>query len=181
MRGIVCLQCVLVQCTSCLIRVECHLQKTYTDTHTQLQPSMLATLDPATKGSIRGLLYKCGQEHLTLFNDSNAIFSVTKLTWKHQGYRQKPSTSLFCLNLFIYIFIYIDRENESFIYIYVYIYIVMSGCIYNSRYINIYFKKSKELNMMEIVHNGNLKLWHVCSLFSTDTCNISCWSILYYE
>lgn len=80
MRGIVCLQCVLVQCTSCLIRVECHLQKTYTDTHTQLQPSMLATLDPATKGSIRGLLYKCGQEHLTLFNDSNAIFSVTKLT-----------------------------------------------------------------------------------------------------
>lgn len=32
-RGIVCIQYVLVQCMNCVIRMECHLQRTYADTY----------------------------------------------------------------------------------------------------------------------------------------------------
>lgn len=35
------------------------------------------------------------------------------------------------------------------------------------------FPETKQLNAMEILHNGNLKLWHVCSLFTTETCKDS--------
>lgn len=35
------------------------------------------------------------------------------------------------------------------------------------------FPKTTQLNTMEILYNGNLQLWHVCSLFTIETCKDS--------
>lgn len=35
------------------------------------------------------------------------------------------------------------------------------------------FPDTKRLNTMEILHSGNLQLWRVCSLFTTETCKDS--------
>lgn len=59
--------------------------------HTQLQPSVLSTFANRyhvwilpIKGNIGGLLCERSQEQLTIFNDPNTIFNVSKLPRKHQ-------------------------------------------------------------------------------------------------
>lgn len=156
-----------------------------TDRCTGLQPSVLSTFANRyyvwilpIKGSIRGRLCECGREHLTLFNDRNVIFSVTKITWKHhcptplwrEDYKQKPSTSLLCLYVYLHLYLYWQRKVKGF-----FAYtcrdkeLVMSGCIYTSRYINIHFKNltidiSFKKNW-DIIIDGWMSQMHLYQLF----------------